>query len=1157
MSEIILIDDREFRIPVYTEESVRTLGGPGSGNFGHSGRPGEVGGSAPEDGPAIGGSIRAQKEEGVRRVEALLDKAVKSADFTVAGDESYTEDDLTWSDFSSTQQDRAFENFRDQSYNEGVEVDDSEIISDLYKDLYRDNEKVVEEASQKLIDDINNPESTVQAFQQTTELPFTTESGEPAPVVQRFYLDPDTIEAEEDTGDGAPLNEDALRLTNGEELTPQQKEAVDMLWSHHYEAEMDKAKERVTESDEYSERRNELESEEIDSQWNNMSDSKKIDYLDQNDKDAALEEKAGTGTETLDNSEPDNWIVDTEVEESTGRATDESKREDYDKTRILARKLAELRTSEILTERGLSTTGAADIPRSVWEAWKGSSTSDLGLALQLAAAEELGGHHRLNEREVSHARQIADQQFGIQVPFADLPKATQDQAHERYVREFADYEVQSFKTQNDNAKVPYTEADVQAYRQKAEDRWEKGWESLSGYGKTQYAKEKGLDQNQSGMERLKAYTRAQWETTQFLMEKAEKPYAEVYRGIILPKDDLDKTTNLTVPHPDRPTFATDADREKYEKYYKQNLPDYVQLPDIEIKRNGASSTSSNADVSNNWGGAGGWKEQPRGSQRVVLRFQAPATSLISIPVFGQNLHNESEYVLIGTKDKWNWDAWRGKAPTFEQHPIGGRKVSGVKAAEEKKMLVIDMAEHDKGPHWLTEYRDQRAKPRYAKRRPETAVHAAADAHVEVMRSAAVKAFKAGRAALNVPLLRSALTSGNRTRAVKAVAAVPGAIRASLLKSLPGLLLKMAAKGGQASLNTLRVRTRTIRHAERRAARAAGLAEPRYAAIEFDWGFDDSNPRAQKWAREHAAELAKGISDTTRDDIADALVAAFDEGGDTNTLIESISEAVGDEDRGELIAVTEPMIAVHEGQREAWRQAVDEGGLPPDAQREWITTGDMKVCPECESLEGTTADVDGLYPDPGGEGPPLHPRCRCTEGIAAPRARGRGLGGPGSGNFGHGGRPGQIGGSSSDDEGDDETPATTISGKDLKENMTGDLAAVAQKVYDEWQVDPNQPENDDLCGGGICHLIADEMVGHLSDKGIEATTVSSQIGEQHVWVVAKLADGVYSIDIPPGTYETGGGYSWQKIPDVTIDKRDVVVDLVSPNPEKFTEFTDEG
>lgn len=42
----------------------RTLGGPGSGNFGHAGRPGQVGGSAPGE----GGSDRAERSETARQI---------------------------------------------------------------------------------------------------------------------------------------------------------------------------------------------------------------------------------------------------------------------------------------------------------------------------------------------------------------------------------------------------------------------------------------------------------------------------------------------------------------------------------------------------------------------------------------------------------------------------------------------------------------------------------------------------------------------------------------------------------------------------------------------------------------------------------------------------------------------------------------------------------------------------------------------------------------------------------------------------------------------------------------------------------------------------------------------------------------------------------
>lgn len=128
-------------------------------------------------------------------------------------------------------------------------------------------------------------------------------------------------------------------------------------------------------------------------------------------------------------------------------------------------------------------------------------------------------------------------------------------------------------------------------------------------------------------------------------------------------------------------------------------------------------------------------------------------------------------------------------------------------------------------------------------------------------------------------------------------------------------------------------------------------------------------------------------------------------------------------------------------------------------------------------------------------------------------------------------------------------APTKTSVDIK-GQAASLASVAQKVYDAW--DENE---DEYAGGGICHLIASEIAGHLGEQGIDATTVSAQVGEQHVWVVAKLKDGVYEIDIPPGVYETGGGYSWKKIKDVTIDKSDIVVSRLDSDPDSFGQYVD--
>ena len=75
-----------------------------------------------------------------------------------------------------------------------------------------------------------------------------------------------------------------------------------------------------------------------------------------------------------------------------------------------------------------------------------------------------------------------------------------------------------------------------------------------------------------------------------------------------------------------------------------------------------------------------------------------------------------------------------------------------------------------------------------------------------------------------------------------------------------------------------------------------------------------------------------------------------------------------------------MRAVHQGQREVWEQAVEDGLLDAGMKRTWIVTADDRLCPICEPLDGETADLDGLFAGEF-EGPPAHPNCRCTEGLA--------------------------------------------------------------------------------------------------------------------------------------------------------------------------------
>ena len=45
-------------------------------------------------------------------------------------------------------------------------------------------------------------------------------------------------------------------------------------------------------------------------------------------------------------------------------------------------------------------------------------------------------------------------------------------------------------------------------------------------------------------------------------------------------------------------------------------------------------------------------------------------------------------------------------------------------------------------------------------------------------------------------------------------------------------------------------------------------------------------------------------------------------------------------------------------------------------KRWDATLDSKTCDECASLHDTTIEADEEFEGEGGEGPPLHPNCRC-------------------------------------------------------------------------------------------------------------------------------------------------------------------------------------
>ena len=94
-------------------------------------------------------------------------------------------------------------------------------------------------------------------------------------------------------------------------------------------------------------------------------------------------------------------------------------------------------------------------------------------------------------------------------------------------------------------------------------------------------------------------------------------------------------------------------------------------------------------------------------------------------------------------------------------------------------------------------------------------------------------------------------------------------------------------------------------------------------------------------------------------------------------------------RGETIARTEVARAVGEGQTAMWKQMVQEGYLPVDAKRVWITALDERTCQICEPMNGVETDIYGSWSTPNGfvSYPQFtHPNCRCTQGIIMPKSK---------------------------------------------------------------------------------------------------------------------------------------------------------------------------
>lgn len=106
-----------------------------------------------------------------------------------------------------------------------------------------------------------------------------------------------------------------------------------------------------------------------------------------------------------------------------------------------------------------------------------------------------------------------------------------------------------------------------------------------------------------------------------------------------------------------------------------------------------------------------------------------------------------------------------------------------------------------------------------------------------------------------------------------------------------------------------------------------------------------------------------------------------------------------------------------------------------------------------------------------------------------------------------------------------------------------IAKEAQIVIDDWEQDDDGLD-EELGSGGMCDKVADTItavIGRIIPE-VEFTDGGHE-GDDHAFIIVYDDLEAYAVDIPPGVYEIGSGYSWKKIQGVEITPQDIVITRV--------------
>jgi hypothetical protein len=157
--------------------------------------------------------------------------------------------------------------------------------------------------------------------------------------------------------------------------------------------------------------------------------------------------------------------------------------------------------------------------------------------------------------------------------------------------------------------------------------------------------------------------------------------------------------------------------------------------------------------------------------------------------------------------------------------------------------------------------------------------------------------------------------------------------------------------------------------------AAAEAELEDSPVGVDW--TQVNRGAVTWSNQYGYELVRGLTETTRELVREAVSNFFTQDQTLDDLRARLESAFGPI-RADMIATTEVTRAATEGERALVEMLEEQGLLFLDV---WETAADEFVCPICMPLDGQEQGPTGyVHPDNGNvyDGPPAHPRCRCRE-----------------------------------------------------------------------------------------------------------------------------------------------------------------------------------